>query len=34
MLTDTYEEKNRELITYERSMETKIMTLANDIANL
>ena len=33
-LSQTFEEKNREKINYERNMETKIMSLNNDIANL
>ena len=33
-LSSTFEEKNREKINYERNMETKIMSLNNDIANL
>ena len=33
-LSVDYEDKNREVINYERSMETKIMSLNNDIANL
>ena len=33
-LSHIFEEKNREKINYERNMETKIMSLNNDIANL
>ena len=33
-LSHIFEEKSREKINYERNMETKIMSLTNDIANL
>ena len=33
-LSHIFEEKSREKINYERNMETKIMSLNNDIANL
>ena len=32
-LSHIFEEKSREKINYERNMETKIMSLTNDIAN-
>lgn len=33
-LSHTFEEKSREKVNYERNMDTKIMSLNNDIANL
>ena len=33
-LSHIFEEKSREKINYERNMETRIMSLNNDIANL